>query len=101
PVGAATVSPRIWYGEPGDTDTPPNDGQPLHVEFFRVFEVESPVATATSEIGKSGFDAIMDAIAARGLKVQTVREALNQHYGVTTPTISQPWLKSVTRPFLN
>lgn len=96
PAGAASVSPRFWYGETGNG---PAAEQLLYVTYMSMTEVVLP--SATSEITKSGFDKIMDAIAARNLRVATVRDVLAQHQAVITPKLDSPWLKSITRPYLN
>src|SRR5690606_25627831 len=96
PAGAASVSPRFWYGETGNG---PSAAQLLYVTYMSMTEVVLP--SATSEITKSGFDKIMDAIAARNLRVATVRDVLAQHQAVITPELDSPWIKSITRPYLN
>ncbi|WP_106539963.1 hypothetical protein [Haloactinopolyspora alba] len=92
PAGAATMGVRIRMD-----DTPASD-EILYVTYFRV---STPAVTATTQISKSDFDMVMDAIASRSLKVRTLRDALDRHVASITPTIDGPWLKSVTRPFLN
>src|SRR5690606_19650805 len=119
PAGASSVSPRFWYGETGNG---PSAAQLLYVTYMSMTRVVLP--SATSEITKSGLDRIMDAIAARNLRappvrdipahlqaviaeaagnlrVAAVRDVLAQHQAVITPELDSPWIKSITRPYLN
>ncbi|HEX5996293.1 MAG TPA: hypothetical protein VFY84_14220, partial [Jiangellales bacterium] len=97
-LSSGNSNPATLTAAGGMLDKVAANGGWIILVFHKV--VVGAPATGT-EISQTDFDAIMDALAAKGLTVLPVREVVDELAATTTPTLDGVWLKSTSDPSLN